>query len=511
MSEQTPPTNDNDQARIGTDEWVAQVASRQRGGNPLLRRWEQVPERYRYAGILLIALIFPFFMGTEFILNAFDITDNSFILRIAVRFLTFAIMAIGLNVVVGYAGLLDLGYIAFMGLAGYFYAYLSSTFVVSERFIVIPNGLALPSIFSIPLIMLAVAGIGYLIGSVSIRLAGDYLAIVTLGFGQVFLSLALTLTRVPVPWSNRPVDLTRGPNGINNLDNINFFGYEFTTTTQYYFLFLALLVLVYVFVRNLNHSRIGRAWRAIREDELAAEVMGTPTRRLKLLAFAIGAGIAALAGATDAAFQGSVVPNPRYSVITLINLYAMMVLGGTGSLPGAIIGALIFTVLPEILRSVAAAGILFYVGAIVGLWFALRPWKRFAAVLGGAIAGGVVLKVLVRLLAPVSWDNGFPEAGSLLNQVVQGWLVIPENYQLVGNVVVALAVFTLLLAILMRHRDKLHLGLLGLAIYLFAFAWETRLAVEPAATRILVVGVTLVVLMVARPQGLLGKTEVKVI
>ncbi|MCB0005610.1 MAG: hypothetical protein KDE04_04130, partial [Anaerolineales bacterium] len=205
MSEQTPPTNDNDQARIGTDEWVAQVASRQRGGNPLLRRWEQIPERYRYAGILLIALIFPFFMGTEFILNAFDITDNSFILRIAVRFLTFAIMAIGLNVVVGYAGLLDLGYIAFMGLAGYFYAYLSSTFVVSERFIVIPNGLALPSIFSIPLIMLAVAGIGYLIGSVSIRLAGDYLAIVTLGFGQVFLSLALTLTRVPVPWSNRPV------------------------------------------------------------------------------------------------------------------------------------------------------------------------------------------------------------------------------------------------------------------------------------------------------------------
>ncbi|MCB0017350.1 MAG: hypothetical protein KDE09_06120, partial [Anaerolineales bacterium] len=187
MSEQTPPTNDNDQARIGTDEWVAQVASRQRGGNPLLRRWEQIPERYRYAGILLIALIFPFFMGTEFILNAFDITDNSFILRIAVRFLTFAIMAIGLNVVVGYAGLLDLGYIAFMGLAGYFYAYLSSTFVVSERFIVIPNGLALPSIFSIPLIMLAVAGIGYLIGSVSIRLAGDYLAIVTLGFGQVFL------------------------------------------------------------------------------------------------------------------------------------------------------------------------------------------------------------------------------------------------------------------------------------------------------------------------------------
>ncbi|MCB8960113.1 MAG: branched-chain amino acid ABC transporter permease [Ardenticatenales bacterium] len=114
----------------------------------------------------------------------------------------------------------------------------------------------------------------------SIRLAGDYLAIVTLGFGQVFLSLALTLTRVPVPWSNRPVDLTRGPNGINNLDNINLFVTNSPPPAPNIISFLALLVLVYVFVRNLNHSRIGRAWRAIREDELAAEVMGsTPTRR----------------------------------------------------------------------------------------------------------------------------------------------------------------------------------------------------------------------------------------
>ena len=239
--------------------------------------------------------------------------------------------------------------------------------------------------------------------------------------------------------------------------------------------------------------------------------MGTPTRRMKLLAFAIGAGIAALAGATDAAFQGSVVPNPRYSVLTLINLYAMVVLGGAASLPGAIIGSLIFTVLPELLRNVAAAGILFYSGALIGLWFVLRPWKHFAFVLGGTIVGGGILKAIVVLLAPASWDGGFPEAGSMLNTVVQSWLVIPQNFQLVGNIVTGAAVFVLLLALLFRARIRWHYGLLGLAIYMFAFAWETRLAVEPSATRILVVGVTLVVLMVIRPQGLLGKAEVRII
>ena len=126
------------------------------------------------------------------------------------------------------------------------------------------------------------------------------------------------------------------------------------------------------------------------------------------------------------------------------------------------------------------------------------PWKRFATVVGATLVGGGIFKLLVRMLAPTSWDNGFPEAGSILNQIVQGWLVIPENFETIGNVVVILAVLTLLAAILLKDRDKLHLVLLGLSIYMFAFAWETWLAVEPAATRILVVGVSLVVLMIAR-------------
>lgn len=251
----TKPANDN--PKIGTDEWVAQVDDRQRQQNLLLRLWDRIPESWRYTAVILLALLFPILSGTDVVLNVLGIGDNAFILRIGVRFLTFAILAIGLNVVVGYAGLLDLGYIAFMGLAGYFYAYLSSEFIQIEG--LIPFGLALPSIISLPLIVVVVAGIGYLIGSVSIRLSGDYLAIVTLGFGQVFIQLALTLTRVKVWGVDRPVDFTRGPNGINNLDDIAFFGYRFETTFQYYYLFLVLLILVYIFVHNLNRSRIGRA------------------------------------------------------------------------------------------------------------------------------------------------------------------------------------------------------------------------------------------------------------
>jgi hypothetical protein len=237
--------------------------------------------------------------------------------------------------------------------------------------------------------------------------------------------------------------------------------------------------------------------------------MGIPTRRLKLLAFAIGAGIAALAGSVDAAFQGNVVPNPRYSALTLINLYAMVVLGGLGSLPGAVIGAFIFTTLPEILRSITFAGYLFYGSAILGLLTLIRPWRRLALLLGGTILGGYLVKLVVTFVAP-ALDAGYPAAGSVLNMIVQGWLVIPPNFMVVGNVVTALAVLVLLAAILVRERPIWHNLLIGLAIYAFAFAWETTLVANPSATRILVVGLTLVVLMIVRPQGLLGKAEVKI-
>lgn len=501
--------DDKQNSKIGTDEWVAQVEERKQGRTGIFggiaNTWEGVPLLWRYGLIILLLIAAPLLTNTQVFLDLIGSSNNDFIVRTGGRFLIFAMLAIGLNVVVGYAGLLDLGYIAFFGIAGYLYAYLSSDFVT----ILSAGGIHLPSLVSIPIIVLATAGVGWLVGALSLRLSGDYLAIVTLGFGQVFVQLVLTLTRVKVPWQRRPVDFTKGPNGINRLDEISIFGFTFDSSLQYYYLFLLVLIFLFIAVARVNASRIGRAWRAIKEDELAAEVMGTPTARLKLLAFAIGAAIAAIAGSLDAAWQGNVVPIPRYSALTLINLYAMVVLGGIGSLPGVVLGAFVFTVLPEVLRSITLASFFFYVLSLTGLWAVLKA-KRFAFVIGGTILGGLALKLLVNLIYPVL-DSGSLDSGSWINRLVQSWLVIPENFKMTGNVITILAIFVLLAAILLKHKTLVFNILIGLTLYMFAFAWETRLALEPSATRILIVGVSLVVLMIVRPQGILGKKEVLVV
>lgn len=494
--------------RVGVDEWVAQAAQRTRRyegfWGKVVYVWDAIPHPVRYSLALLLIFAFPFITAADPVLDAIGIGNNDFLVRIGARFLIFAMLAIGLNVVVGYAGMLDLGYVAFFGIAGYSYAYLSSDFVQWLGL----NGIHLPSIISLPLIVLWTALIGLTVGYVSFRFGGDYLAIVTLGFGQVFLQLALTATRVQLPWTERPVDLTRGPNGITRLDDLAFFGFQLETATHYYLFFALLLIGVYTAVHHLNQSRIGRAWRALKDDELAAEVMGIPTWRMKLLAFAIGAGIAGLAGAVDTAWQDSVIPNPRYSVLTLINLYAMVVLGGLGSLPGVVLGALIFTVLPEVLRNIQAASAIFYGGLVLGLLIGLRPWTRLAAVVAGTLGLGLVVRFVGPLVLPsVEWLA--PTSTFWLNRMVQSWLLIPVEFVTVGNVVTIGAIVVLLAAMVVAPRWRW--AVLSLALYMFIFSWETRLVQEPAATRILIVGATLVVLMIARPQGLLGKPEVRVV
>ncbi len=519
-----PPTDPEapsyDPPRIGVDEWVAQVDERQKNPTGLwgtiTARWQSIPLPIRIAFVALFLILAPIITNTTPVLAMLGISNNNFIVRIGATCLAFSILAIGLNVVVGYAGLLDLGYIAFYGLAGYAYAYLSSDFIGA--------GVHVPYIISIPLIVAFTALVGYLLGSLAIRLYGDYLAIVTLGFGLLFFQLTQTLTRVKFFWLDRPVDLTRGPNGINNLDDIPLitahieasiayayiyiFGSEFTPNIKYYFFFLIMLGLVVLMVHHLNQSRLGRGWRAMREDDLAAEVMGMPVRHLKLTAFAVGAGIAAFAGVVFAAWQGNVAPI-RYNVLALINLYAMVVLGGLGSLPGAIIGAFIFVTLPEILRNVVAAGFIFYVGGLIALIAWLKPSKRLVAVLGGTFVAGVLLKVLVNMVWP-GLDAGIaPTEGSFLNHWAQSWLIIPHNFKVVGNIAIGLGVASLLVTV--SFKNWWRYIFLGLTIYLFIFSWETRLAVEPTVTRILVVGTSLVVLMVTRPQGLLGKIRVEIV
>lgn len=503
---QPPSSPDELDTGFGTDEWVRQADERTLGRSGVLgaiaNRWDAIPQLVRMGLFVVLVLLVPPITNSALVLNSLGITSNDFILRVGTTFLSFSILAIGLNVVVGYAGLLDLGYTAFFGLAGYMYAYLSSDFV---QFIV--GGVHLPSIVSVPIIIAVTTGVGYIIGSTSIRLQGDYLAIVTLGFGQLFVQLVTTLTRVKLFWLEDTVDLTRGPNGINRLDEISVFGYTFESTVQYYYLMFALLVLAFIVVDRIDKSRVGRAWRAMHEDELATEVMGMPTRRLKLMAFAIGAALAALVGAVFAGWQGNVVPR-RYDVLQLINLYAMVVMGGLGSLPGMVLGALVFTTLPEILRNVVLAGYIFYIGGLIGLFAWLKP-RRTAIIVGGVVAAGFVINILANAAFPALDAGVAPEPGSALNQLVQTWLVIPENFKLIGNVAIGAALLLLLLTVLIKSNWRW--VALAVSLYLLVFSWETRLAAEAAVTRILILGTTLVMLMITRPEGLLGKLRIEIV
>lgn len=278
--------------------------------------------------------------------------------RIADMALLYVLLALGLNIVVGYAGLLDLGYVAFFAIGAYMYGLLASPHL-TETFPAIaamfPDGLHTPIWIVIPAAA-AIAGVfGVLLGAPTLRLRGDYLAIVTLGFGEII--------RVFLNNLDHPVNITNGPKGLNQIDSLSFFGlnlgksvsiggFELASVSLYYYLFLALVVFSVVICHRLELSRVGRAWMAIREDEIAAKAMGINTRNLKLLAFGMGATFGGVSGAMFASFQGFISPE-SFSLMESVMIVAMVVLGGIGHLPGVILGAVLLSALPEVLRYVA--------------------------------------------------------------------------------------------------------------------------------------------------------------
>ncbi len=278
--------------------------------------------------------------------------------RIADMALLYVLLAVGLNIVVGYAGLLDLGYVAFFAIGAYMYGLLASPHL-TETFpwmaAMFPDGLHTPIWIVIP----AAAGLagmfGVLLGAPTLRLRGDYLAIVTLGFGEII--------RVFLNNLDHPVNITNGPKGMGQIDSLSFFGldlgkkitiggFELASVSLYYYLFLALVLLSVVISHRLQLSRVGRAWMAIREDEIAAKAMGINTRNLKLLAFGMGATFGGVSGAMFASFQGFISPE-SFSLMESVMIVAMVVLGGIGHLPGVILGAVMLSALPEVLRYVA--------------------------------------------------------------------------------------------------------------------------------------------------------------
>ena len=278
--------------------------------------------------------------------------------RIADTALLYVLLALGLNIVVGYAGLLDLGYVAFYAVGAYIFGLLASPHL-TDTFPAIaamfPQGLHLPLLVVIPLSALVAGAFGMLLGAPTLKLRGDYLAIVTLGFGEII--------RVFLNNLDQPVNITNGPKGINQIDSVHFFGlnlgkpltiggFEIASVSLYYYLFLALVLVSVLICYRLQSSRTGRAWMAIREDEIAAKAMGINTRNLKLLAFGMGATFGGVSGAMFATFQGFVSPE-SFSLMESVMIVAMIVLGGLGHLPGVILGAVLLASLPEVLRYVA--------------------------------------------------------------------------------------------------------------------------------------------------------------
>ncbi len=381
----------------------------------------------RLALLAIAVLAFPF-IASQF--------GNSWV-RIADIALLYIMLALGLNIVVGFAGLLDLGYIAFFAIGAYLAGLLASPqFVVVIESLqmeypvagewllhvagpaVATNGIHLSVWLIVPLAALVAGVAGALLGAPTLKLRGDYLAIVTLGFGEII--------RIFMNNLNGPVNITNGPQGINLIDPVRIGslslagetgaggivkvgGFTMPSVNAYYFLFLLLCIATIFISARLQHSRLGRAWIAIREDEIAAKAMGINVRNMKLLAFAMGATFGGVAGAMFGAFQGFISPE-SFTLTESIAVLAMVVLGGIGHIPGVVLGAVLLAALPEVLRHTVEpvqmalfdhvwieaevlrqllyglALVLIMLARPAGLWPSPRREDRMSANAGGGVA-----------------------------------------------------------------------------------------------------------------------------
>jgi len=296
--------------------------------------------RAKWVGMVLIVaalILLPF---------ALEASIGRTWVRILDLALLYTMLALGLNIVVGFAGLLDLGYIAFYAVGAYVYALLASPHfnIHLPWWVLLPMGATVAAFF------------GVVLGAPTLRLRGDYLAIVTLGFGEI---IRIFLTNL-----NAPINITNGPQGVNRIDPVTIdglsfgkanalMGVSFPGTHLHFYLFVALAALTIFICIRLEDSRIGRAWVAIREDEIAAVSMGINTRNIKLLAFAMGATFGGVAGGLFSSLQGFVSPE-SFQLWESIMVLCMVVLGGMGHVAGVVLGALLLAVFPEVLRHTAS-------------------------------------------------------------------------------------------------------------------------------------------------------------
>ena len=433
-----PPTEPTG-PQIGADEWVARSGERDesRGGfrGRVLQAFDRIPKPAVFAIVVALAALIPLLTSH---------TDNDiYYLRVGTVALVFALLALGLNVAVGFAGLLDLGYIAYYGVGAYGYAMLSS-----DKF-----GHHWQAWQSIIVVVGVSALLGFLLALPSRRLVGDYLAIVTLFFGQIFYVIVTQGYRVSLLGLNKDLgldranwDLTGGPNGIANVDRFRAFGFTASSERAYFYVTLSAVVVVFAALSLVNRSRTGRAWRALHDDSLAAQAMSVPINKLKVMAVGLGAAVAALAGTINSALLQGAFPDD-YNTQVLIIIYAMVILGGAGSLVGAILGAFVVEVLLlEGLRPQTPISDwtfngrwVFYGGILLILFVSIRPWRRLAAILAGVVAFGVVVHSIVAATTTRGTDGllslgpeDFGEGGRL-GWLIRNWLALPGGTYEIGT------------------------------------------------------------------------------
>jgi branched-chain amino acid transport system permease protein len=470
--------------KVGVDSWVATHEGRVRK-NRFVAELERVPRPAFYLAFAIVAALVP------------ALTSNEYVVRVGFDTLLYMLLALGLNIVVGYAGLLDLGYVAFYGFGAYGYAMLAS-----PKF-----GLHWDTLAIIPVVVIATALLGLLVALPSRRLVGDYLAIVTLFVGQLFVTVYQNGSNITFFHLTRALDITGGPNGIPNVDNWDLGGLKISSVNGYYYAALVTFMLVLACVYLVDQSRTGRAWKSLREDPLAAEMMGMPVNRLKLIAFAAGAAVAGLTGTLFAALNTAVF-SADFDVPTLIIIYAMLILGGAGSLGGVILGALVVNVSLEVLRTPGHATWIFYILILATLIVKLRPWRVLAVVLGGTIGLGFAFHAIMDAVWPRS-TQGDSTIGGWLGRALDHWNLHPSTPATIANVAFVFLILAILLLTLV-HGWWRRLAMIP-TLYLAAFVWNNRLVVEPSITRLILIGVILIVLMNARPQGLIGTSRVEIV
>lgn len=291
--------------------------------------------RWFMISVVVLALAVPFILPSQYWL------------RVTVVAGIYAILALGLNLIAGYTGQLSLGHAAFYGIGGYTSALLALR-------------LGVPFWISVPAAGLVAGVFGLVLGIPTLRLKGDYLAIVTVAFGELVRLLLLN-------WNS----LTRGPMGLPQIPKPLIFGYVLKSNLAFYYLVLALVVLSVMVLKNLVDSRVGRALVAIRENEIAARQLGINVTELKVKAFIIGSIMAGVAGAVFAHFQAYISPD-NFTYMESVTMICMVVLGGIGSIPGTILGAIVLTFAPEMLRSFAGLRMVLF-GLVMVLFMLFRP------------------------------------------------------------------------------------------------------------------------------------------